>query len=158
MMGGIIWANREWQGYGRQYDETSLYPSIQQSALTFPIGKGLFQTLKDFTNHRGYILYGIFRATVKRKEDVAPLFRYNKHNKYTHIDLSRAKALGLQISLIQDGSPNSLIYEKETRVPGNVIFGEYVNFLFQQLKTAGELLAELPKESSILYGRIMPEK
>ena len=42
IMGGIIWADNNWKGYGRQYDETSLYPSIQQSALTFPIGKGSF--------------------------------------------------------------------------------------------------------------------
>ena len=143
MMGGIIWADNNWKGYGRQYDETSLYPSIQQSALTFPIGKGTFQTVKDFTNHRGYILYGIFRAIIEHKEEVAPLFRYNKHNKYTHIDLSRAKALGLQISLIQDG-PNALIYEKETRIPGNVIFGEYINFLFQ-LKTTGGIIGRVAK-------------
>jgi len=31
MMGGIIWADNNWKGYGRQYDETSLYSSIQQS-------------------------------------------------------------------------------------------------------------------------------
>jgi hypothetical protein len=144
MMGGIIWADNNWEGYGRQYDETSLYPSIQQSALTFPISKGKFQTLKDITNHRGYNLYGIFRATVEYKKDIAPLFRYNKHNKYTHIDLSRAKALGLQISLIQDGSPNALIYEKETRVPGNVLFGEYVNFLFK-LKNMGGIISRVAK-------------
>jgi len=143
MMDGIIWADNNWKGYGRQYDETSLYPSIQQSALTFPIGKGTFQTVKDFTNHRGYILYGIFRAIIEHKEEVAPLFRYNKHNKYTHIDLSRAKALGLQISLIQDGS-NALIYEKETRILSNVIFGKYINFLFQ-LKTTGGIIGRVAK-------------
>jgi hypothetical protein len=130
-MGGIIWAKNEWYGFGRQYDETSLYPSIQQSTLTFPISKGKFQILDTFINHRGYIIYGIYRAFIEYKKDIAPLFRYNKHNKYTHIDLSRAKALGLQISLIQDKTPNTLIYEKETRVPGNIIFGEYVDFLFQ---------------------------
>jgi hypothetical protein len=158
MMGGIIWANNDWQGYGRQYDETSLYPSIQQSALTFPTGKGSFQTLKDFTNHRGYILYGLFRAVVERKEDMAPLFRYNKYNKYTHIDLSRAKSLGLQISLIQDGTPNALIYEKETRTPGKIIFGEYVDFLFQRLKTAGGIIGRVAKNPQYFMGCIMPKK
>ena len=68
MMGGMIWADNGWKGFGRQYDETSLYPSIQQSALTFPISKGKFQTLKDFVNFRGYILYGIFRSTVENKD------------------------------------------------------------------------------------------
>src|SRR5437868_12135004 len=134
MMGGLIWAKNGWKGFGRQYDETSLYPSIQQSALTFPISKGKFQTLQDFVNFRGYYIYGIFHATIEKKAKV--LFRYNKHNRYTHIDLTHAKALGLQVSLIQDDTPNALIYEKETRIPGNVIFGEYVNFLFK-LKNMG---------------------
>jgi hypothetical protein len=131
MMGGIIWAENEWKGYGRQYDETSLYPSIQQSALTFPINKGKFQTLKDFVNHRGFNTYGIFRAEVEYKDDMKKLFRYSHHKKYTHIDLARARELGLQVSLIQDDTPNALVYEKETRIPGNVIFGEYVHFLFK---------------------------
>ena len=46
MIGGIIWAKNNWKGYGRQYDETSLYPSIMQSALSFPIHKGKFQYSK----------------------------------------------------------------------------------------------------------------
>jgi hypothetical protein len=145
MMGGIIWADNNWEGYGRQYDNTSLYPSIQQSALTFPTGQGKFQTLKDFVNHRGYILYGIFRAEVEYKDDILPLFRYNKKNIYTHIDLSRARELGLQVTLIQDDKPNALIYEKETRTPGEVIFGEYVNFLFTKLKNQGGIAGRVAK-------------
>ncbi|UZO18717.1 uncharacterized protein OCT59_010029 [Rhizophagus irregularis] len=62
MMGGLIWADNEWKGYGRQYDATSLYPSIQQSNANFPIRRGKFQTLNDFVDHRGYALYGLFRA------------------------------------------------------------------------------------------------
>ena len=77
--------------------------------------------------HRGYNIYGIYQ-----------LFRYNKHN--TYIDLSRAKELGLKVKLIQNGSPNALVYEKETRVPGEVIFGEYVNFLFKGLKNKGGII------------------
>ncbi|PKY36291.1 hypothetical protein RhiirB3_458570 [Rhizophagus irregularis] len=48
MMGGLIWANNEWKGYGRQYDATSLYLSIQQSNVNFPIKRANsrhFQTL-----------------------------------------------------------------------------------------------------------------
>ena len=65
MVGGLIWAKNGWKGFGRQYDETRLYPSIQQSALTFPIGKDKFQMLKDFINHRGYNIYGIYHAKIK---------------------------------------------------------------------------------------------
>jgi hypothetical protein len=37
MMGGLIWVDNGWKGYGRQYDITSLYPSIQQLESNFPI-------------------------------------------------------------------------------------------------------------------------
>ena len=156
-MGGLIWADDDWQGYGKQYDETSLYPSIQQSALTFPISKGKFQTLKDFVNHRGFNLYGIFHAEIEKKQEIK-LFRYNKHNRYTHIDLARAKALGLQINLIQDGIPNSLVYEKETRIPGKVIFGEYVEFLFT-LKNLGGMISRVAKRIlNTLWGALCQRK
>lgn len=145
MMGGIIWADNDWKGYGRQYDETSLYPSIQQSAITFPISKGKFQILNDFVNQRGYNIYGIYDAKVEYRQDFLSLFRYNKHNKYTHIDLSHARELGLQVTLIQDGSPNALVYEKETRIPGEVIFGEYVHFLFK-LKNMGGIVSRVAKK------------
>jgi hypothetical protein len=42
MMGGLIWAKNDWKEYGRQYDITSLYPSIQQSGSNFPVQKGKF--------------------------------------------------------------------------------------------------------------------
>ncbi|GET64986.1 hypothetical protein GLOIN_2v1472929 [Rhizophagus irregularis DAOM 181602=DAOM 197198] len=100
IMGGLIWADNEWKGYGRQYDVTSLYP-----------------------NHRGYALYGLFRASSQGapKGKVSGndiLFRQNKRGVYTFIDLQRAKKLGLDIQLIQDGKPNALIYDREARIPG----------------------------------------
>ncbi|GBB91338.1 hypothetical protein RclHR1_18570007 [Rhizophagus clarus] len=142
IIGGIIWAQNNWKGYRRSYNEISLYPSIQQSALNFPIGKGKFQILKDFTNHRGYSHFGIFRASIEKKN--IPLFRYNCHNVYTHIDLKRARALSLQVTLIQDEAPNAFIYEKETRIQGNVIFGEYVDFLFK-IKNQGGIASQVAK-------------
>ena len=53
--------------------------------------------------------------------------------------------MGLKVELIQDGSPNALVYEKETRVPGEVIFGEYVNFLFKGLKNKGGIIGRVAK-------------
>ncbi|UZO26887.1 uncharacterized protein OCT59_019099 [Rhizophagus irregularis] len=88
MMGGLIWADNEWKGYGRQYDATSLYPSIQQSNANFPIRRGKFQTLNDFVDHRGYALYGLFRAKISGNNI---LFRQNKRGIYTFINLQRAK-------------------------------------------------------------------
>ncbi|GES83410.1 hypothetical protein GLOIN_2v1472929 [Rhizophagus clarus] len=133
MMGGIIWAQNNWEGYERSYDETSLYPSIQ-----------------------GYSHFGIFRASIEKKDTL--LFRYNYHNVYTHIDLTRAKALGLQVTLIQDGASNALIYEKETRIRGSVIFEEYVDFLFK-IKNQGGIAGQVAKRIlNTLWGALCQRK
>jgi hypothetical protein len=141
MMGGLIWAKNDWKGYGRQYDITSLYPSTQQSGSNFPVRKGKFQTLTSFMDHQGYALFGIFRAEVSGD---TPLFKHNKKNVYTFINLQRAKALGLQVELIQDGSPNTLVYDRSTRISGTVIFGEYVHFLFK-VKNEGGIAGHVAK-------------
>ncbi|GET64188.1 hypothetical protein GLOIN_2v1472929 [Rhizophagus irregularis DAOM 181602=DAOM 197198] len=145
MMGGLIWADNEWKGYGRQYDVTSLYPSIQQSNANFPIRQGKFQILKDFVDHRGYALYGLFRAS-------------SQGGVYTFIDLQRAKKLGLDIQLIQDGKPNALIYDREARIPGTVIFGEYVHFLFN-IKNQGGVAGRVAKRVlNTLWGALCQRK
>ncbi|GET67229.1 uncharacterized protein OCT59_000267 [Rhizophagus irregularis] len=155
MMGGLIWAVNEWKGYGRQYDATSLYPSIQQSNVNFPIRQGKFQTLNDFVDHRGYALYGLFHAKVSGNNI---LFRQNKRGIYTFIDLQRAKKLGLNIQLIQDGKPNALIYDREARIPGTVIFGEYVHFLFK-IKNQGGVAGRVAKRVlNTLWGALCQRK
>ncbi|UZO09083.1 uncharacterized protein OCT59_029320 [Rhizophagus irregularis] len=163
IMGGLIWADNEWKGYGRQYDVTSLYPSIQQSNANFLIRQGKFQILKDFVDHRGYALYGLFRASSQGapKGKVSGndiLFRQNKRGVYTFIDLQRAKKLGLDIQLIQDGKPNALIYDREARIPGTVIFGEYVHFLFN-IKNQGGVAGRVAKRVlNTLWGALCQRK
>ncbi|GBC49308.1 hypothetical protein GLOIN_2v1849173 [Rhizophagus irregularis DAOM 181602=DAOM 197198] len=121
MMGGLIWADNEWKGYGRQYDATSLYPSINNQTRTF----------QSDGNKRGI---------------------------YTFIDLQRAKKLGLNIQLIQDGKPNALIYDREARIPGTVIFGEYVHFLFK-IKNQGGVAGRVAKRVlNTLWGALCQRK
>ncbi|GBC44426.2 poxvirus D5 protein [Rhizophagus irregularis DAOM 181602=DAOM 197198] len=135
MMGGLIWADNEWKGYGRQ--------------------RGKFQTLNDFVDHRGYALYGLFRAKVSGNNI---LFRQNKRGIYTFIDLQRAKKLGLNIQLIQDGKPNALIYDREARIPGTVIFDEYVHFLFK-IKNQGGVAGRVVKRVlNTLWGALCQRK
>ncbi|GET52855.1 hypothetical protein GLOIN_2v1472929 [Rhizophagus irregularis DAOM 181602=DAOM 197198] len=135
MMGGLIWADNEWKGYGRQ--------------------RGKFQTLNDFVDHRGYALYGLFRAKVSGNNI---LFRQNKRGIYTFIDLQRAKKLGLNIQLIQNGKPNALIYDREARIPGTVIFGEYVHFLFK-IKNQGGVAGRVAKRVlNTLWGALCQRK
>ncbi|GBC34018.2 hypothetical protein GLOIN_2v1472929 [Rhizophagus irregularis DAOM 181602=DAOM 197198] len=135
MMGGLIWADNEWKGYGRQ--------------------RGKFQTLNDFVDHRGYALYGLFRAKISGNNI---LFRQNKRGIYTFINLQRAKKLGLNIQLIQDGKPNALIYDREARIPGTVIFGEYVHFLFK-IKNQGGIAGRVAKRVlNTLWGALCQRK
>jgi hypothetical protein len=155
MMGGLIWAKNDWKGYGRQYNITSLYPSIQQSGSNFSIRKGKFQTLTSFMDHQGYALFGIFHAEVSG-ENI--LFQRNKRNIYTFINLQRAKALGLQVELIQDGSPNALVYDRSTRISGTVIFREYVYFLFK-IKNEGGIAGRVAKRVlNTLWGALCQRK
>ncbi|UZO03764.1 uncharacterized protein OCT59_024167 [Rhizophagus irregularis] len=110
---------------------TSLYPSIQQSNANFPIRQGKFQILKDFVDHRGYALYGLFRAS------------------------SQGAPKG---KLIQDGKPNALIYDREARIPGTVIFGEYVHFLFN-IKNQGGVAGRVAKRVlNTLWGALCQRK
>ena len=86
------------------------------------------------------------------------LFWHNKRGVYTFIDLQRAKALGLQVQLIQDGTPNALIYDRAARVSGTVIFGEYVHFLFK-IKNQGGIAGHVAKRVlNTLWGALCQRK
>ncbi|CAJ0635210.1 3344_t:CDS:2, partial [Entrophospora sp. SA101] len=87
MVGGIIWTENDWKRFGQQYDELA-YIQILCNQMSHS------QPAKE--------------TEVEYKEDMKVLFRYSKNKKYTHIDLSHAKTLGLQVVIIQDGSPNAL--------------------------------------------------
>jgi len=146
MRGGLIWADNEWKGYGRQYDFTSMYPYLLQKYF-FPVKKGKFATLQDYRyNNRGTVMayYGIFRAKVELREDMRNVFSYSKKNFYTHHDLNNARALGLKYTLIQDGFPNSLIYDSKAIFPGSVMFGAIVEILFK-IKSEGGPAGQLAK-------------
>ncbi|UZO11272.1 uncharacterized protein OCT59_002843 [Rhizophagus irregularis] len=94
MMGGLIWADNEWKGYGRQYDVTSLYPSIQQSNANFPIRQ----------------------------------------------------------------APRERPRAREARIPGTVIFGEYVYFLFN-IKNQGGVAGRVAKRVlNTLWGALCQRK
>jgi hypothetical protein len=100
-------------------------------------------------------LFGIFRAEVSC-EDI--LFRHNKRNIYTFIDLQRTKALSFQVELIQDGSLNALVYDRATRVFGTVIFGEYVHFFFK-IKNEGGIAGHITKRVlNTLWGALCQKK
>ena len=156
MRGGLIWAKNEWKGHGRQYDFTSMYPYLLQKYF-FPIKKGKFDVIPDYIyNNRGNMIsyYGIFHAEVELQEDMRSVFSYSKINKYTHHDLNNARALGLKYTLIQDGTPNALIYDSKAIYPGAVMFGAIVEFLFK-IKSEGGPAGQIAKRIiNIIWGAL----
>lgn len=146
MRGGLIWADNEWRGYGRQYDFTSMYPYLLQK-YSFPIKKGKFCILPDYRyNNKGTMMahFGIFHAEVELREEMRSVFSYSKQNKYTQHDLNNARALGLKYTLIQNRQYNALIYDSKTIFPGSVMFGAIVEFLFK-IKSEGGPAGQLAK-------------
>jgi len=159
MKGGLIWAEKDWEGNAEQYDVTSMYPYLMRK-MTWPICKGKFQTIQDFEYNNKEIkmvYYGIFKAIVEEKDDMKRLFRYNKNGIYTHLDLSRAKALGLNVTL-QKSSPNALIYDSKAKYPGETMFGAYIDLLFKIKNTNGPASRPAKKILNTLWGALCQRK
>lgn len=132
-IGSIIFS-RAYVGSGYYYDVKSMYPSILNSSQTYPIKAGEFKIINEselFTNAT-YFSYGIYRCHIfaSNNNDINKLFRFNKKDKYTHIDLNNAVSLGLSIKLIEDGTANFLYYSRDKLLAGSELFSEFVDILF----------------------------
>lgn len=128
--------------------------------MQWPVGNGEFQTVEDFEyNNRGqtFTYYGLFKAKIEKQENVNKLFRYNSSGIYTHIDLKRARDLGLTVTL-ESSSPNALIYGTKTKIQGQVIFGTYVDFLFKVKNSSGPAAFPAKKILNTLWGALCQRK
>lgn len=130
----MCWADK-YEGKAYKYDVCSMYPSIMlDHQMLFPIKRGTFIKMKqnEFDSLK-FFMYGIYRSRINKSEDELKnkLFRFNKKNYYTHIDLTRAKDIGLEIELIRDKQPNILHYPRDILIQGDKLFGSYVNLLFK---------------------------
>ncbi|UZO25357.1 uncharacterized protein OCT59_017623 [Rhizophagus irregularis] len=83
-MGGLIWADNEWKGYGRQYAQQVMRVSAIERELSNQTGLN--------GNNILFRQKGIYRS-------------YSAHE--------RAKKLGADNQLMQDGKPDALIYDRE---------------------------------------------
>ena len=104
-----------------------------KSVLLLPIKSGEFKTFsKDEFTSLNFYPYGIYRVQISKSEDdnINQLFRFNKLNYYTHINLTDAQRLGLQINLIEDERPNALLYSRNKCLRCDQIFKRYIEFLF----------------------------
>ncbi len=138
--GPLIWC-KEYQGPIWKYDFASHYPStMQHPHVLFPVKAGEFLTWKEFEYNPAIAIY---RCEIEPTNDSWKLFRINNKNKYTSVDLRRARELKLNIKLIQDGEPNVLLYNRQKCVTGSQLFGEYVKYLFPLRKKCGNRAKEL---------------
>jgi hypothetical protein len=139
--GAIYFTTKEYEGQGYKADIKSMYPSLLKSTMLFPLKKGELKYLKELND---IYLNGIYRCIIHGS---TKLFRFNRDNYYTSIDLNLAKELNLKIDLIIDDKPNFLYYSRDKCLTGSEIFGEYVNFLFplknQDIKGAKMILNTL---------------
>lgn len=121
------------QGTVHEYDINSLYPHImQKNTHYFPMKEGNFETLTHLPDN---LEYGIYRCIITKIHDCPyKLFRFNKKNKYTHLDVSVALHYGLKVELICDGKPNALIYTKDKLMNGAYLFKTYIDELYELKK------------------------
>jgi len=144
--GALIFVSDKYKGPAYQYDVISHYPSLMSHKLMFfPIKCGTFHNITtDEFKALKTINYGIYRCTVEYKKSVFKHFRYNKLNYYTHIDLTVAKELQLNIEMAIDNQPNQLKYARSDMVTGSQLFKPYFDYLFQfknqGIKTAKSLI------------------
>jgi hypothetical protein len=138
--GALVWVTNEYNGEAYEYDFNSFYPSIQSNRRSkFPFKRGEFKRMqKEEFNNLDYYQYGIYRANVTNPNsipNIKKLFKFNKENYYTYIDLTVAKRLNLNIELIEDSNPNALIYGTDSLVSGRQLFGKFVDYMFALKKS-----------------------
>ena len=156
-LGAIIFFE-EYKGEGWKYDVKSMYPSIQTSTkLCIPVKRGEFTIMSDNQfNELNFFPYGIYKCKILKSEnkDINKLFRFSTKNKYSHIDLTNAKKLNLDIQLIQDGKANVLLYSRDKLITAYELFNKYIDFLFPLKETYKEELPEIKRIINILWGAL----
>lgn len=129
LIGGLIWADEGTEiKDGYIYDVNSQYPSIMShSSFKVPIAKPTYHILDELPS---VIKCGIYR--VKIYNNKKKLFKNNRMDYYTNIDIIRAQKLGLEIVLVKNGKPNAMIYDK--LITGETMFSQFVKYLYDLKK------------------------
>ena len=128
--GAIIFGDK-YEGELFSYDFISFYPSILRSTqLLIPISRGTFNKItSDEFNNMKFIRYGIYRCSIEVEDH--KLMRQNKFNYYTHIDITRARELQYNITLIEDDEPNVLYYSREKTINACQAFRPFVDYMYE---------------------------
>ena len=134
--GQIYYKDKIYEGEAHSYDINSMYLSMM-SCVNFkiPMKQGTFKTLSadDFTKMEAkYFEYGIYRVRIESDDHVntKKMFRFNKNNHYTSIDMNVAKKLELKMTIIEDGRDNFLHYGAGTCSTGSRVFKEFATKMY----------------------------
>jgi hypothetical protein len=147
-IGPIMYCNGPYKGPGYKYDYVSNYPSIMKdSYCMFPIKRGTFIKLDKLPEQ---LKYGIYRCIII-KTDNSP-FRINKKNYYTHVDIKYAISRNFAIELIQDDEPNCLFYTADQLINGSLLFGKYVDYVYDLKERLGKDTWRPKKILNLLWG------
>lgn len=125
----LIWAEK-YKGPVYKYDVKSMFPHLMKSSQnSFPIKRGEFEIITELPT---ILKFGIYRCEIKPSDDknINKLFRYNKKNFYTQLDIYNARELNLKINLIQDNKVNLLYYSSDKLIKFCEVFTNYVDILF----------------------------
>jgi hypothetical protein len=126
-LGGLIYFSNQPKNIVYDYDIDTFYGSILINPHSmFPINEGTFKKIDELPK---YIKYGIYRCNITlNNTEQRKLFRINKNNKYTHLDLQVARDLNLNIELIKDNEYNCLEYSPKDLWNGSLIFKSYIKY------------------------------
>jgi hypothetical protein len=132
-------------------DVNSAYPNaMRNTGFSVPMKQGDFSRITEFPE---FITFGIYRCIIKKSgnKHTDKLFRFNKTNKYSHIDIANAKQLGLKVTLILDDEANCLLYGGGKRINGSRLFKSFIDFLYP-MKCNGVEFAK--KLLNVLWGAL----
>lgn len=161
-MGGLRWCEPDYEGQLYGIDKNSSYPAtVASNRFVFPVKQGTFKkyTQEEF-NKLEFYTFGIYHCNIENTNK--KLFSSNNRDYYAQHDLRRAKELKLKISIIEDGSSNALLYERDKLVRGDHVFGSYINKFYELKKQAkkdgNKILGDIAKDFLNLPWGLMCKK
>ena len=146
----LIWAE-PYKGELYKYDFVSYFSYLMTLTTNrFPIKRGEFKKITELEN---ILEFGIYRCKIKPSKDdnINKIFRINKRNFYTQLDIYSARKLGLEIELIKDSKPNLLYYTSDKLIKFGEVFKPFVDIMFN-LKNIG--ITKAKTIMSMLWGAL----
>ncbi|EFA77426.1 hypothetical protein PPL_12642 [Heterostelium album PN500] len=153
-MSAMIYSVDHYEGPLYKYDYKAMYACIMKDyRFHIPIKRGTFKKLsQDEFNNLKFYQYGIYHASINQEVGQERLFKFNQNDYYTHIDLTRAKELGLQINIINDNNANVLEWDPQSKISCDIIFGNLIEKILNWIKNATD--DDVKLEYKMMYAQL----